>query len=1022
MPWEVIPDKHNNVRPHDAMWRIRWSEPTNYDSEGDPVYFWCGHYHKQWLAESNCDEWNRIGKSPYEFMEYTSYMAQKQQTPTHVGIKHDRYFSPGNGSDPRTTVSWGFRDCVITESSGKEVFRQNSVEAPTAWSDTAVSVVASKYFRGHLNKPETRENSINQVITRVVDRIKLWGTRGGYFQDTSSADAFADDLYYLLVHQYGSFNSPVWFNLGVENTPQQASACFINHVDDSMESIMELAANEARLFKGGSGSGVNLSRLRSKGEPLSVGGKASGPVSFMRGWDSFAGAIKSGGTTRRAAKMVLLDHDHPDIMEFITCKAIEEQKAWALIDAGYDGGFNVENGAYDSIQFQNANHSVRVSDDFMVLTQQNGSYFTVRRTDTKKGIELSARDVLYAISQATHLCGDPGLQFDDTINKWHTCPITDRIWASNPCSEFVFLDDTACNLASLNLLNFLDHENKFNIGAFIKACEVFITAQEIIVGFADYPTDKIKQNSIDYRPLGLGYCNLGALLMVLGLPYDSKEGRSLAASITSLMTGAAYRRSAALAAILGPFNGYRQNAPDMLLVMEMHLKETLTLRTYKDLDEEIITNALNIWQTAVNLGKTHGFRNAQTTVLAPTGTIAFMMDADTTGIEPDIALIKYKKLVGGGTIRIVNQSVERALYSLGYDAQQISFIINTLDKTGDIGGAPDLKNMHVPVFDCAFSTKPGGRSISWRGHVEMMAAVQPFISGAISKTVNMPSDCTVDDIYDAYMTAWKLGIKAIAIYRDGSKRTQPLTTRKEDSSPEDSTGNEILAKALESPLDWPTILQNATYEDLDRLFGLLVDEDRIGHLLLEEYKSNHNKPIRRKLPPERHSITHKFSLGNHEGYLTVGLFEDDTPGELFIKMSKEGSTVSGLTDSLAITVSLCLQYGVPLETLIRKFKNTKFEPAGYTGGEKIKSATSVVDYIFRWLEDKFVTKRYVGIDFGSKDKTIIAAFEENMDGEVKLVDVQEVNSGIVCSECGDAMVRAGACYRCLNCGTTTGCG
>ncbi|RYX84162.1 vitamin B12-dependent ribonucleotide reductase [bacterium] len=927
----------------------------------------------------------------------------RAQTSTEKALKFPRHFTQ-NGQDPFDTARWEKRTASITGENGKSVFEQKDCEIPAHWSQLATNVVVSKYFRGPVNTPQ-RETSVKQVIGRVADTIHSWSVSGGYFATPEDAQAFRDELVYLLLHQFGSFNSPVWFNLGVKGSKAQASACFINSVYDDMESIMELAATEARLFKGGSGAGTNLFRIRSSREQLSGGGIASGPVSFMRGWDAFAGAIKSGGTTRRAAKMVILNADHPDIAEFIVCKANEEKKAWALIDAGYNGGFNVPGGAYDSVDFQNANHSVRVTDEFM-RAAENNAHWTTRAVTTGKIVEtLNARDLLHSIAETTHICGDPGLQYDTTLNDWHTCPNTGRINASNPCSEFVFLDDTACNLASINLLKFYNLETgHFDAQGYVKACETFISAQEIIVSFASYPTAKIAENSELFRPLGLGYCNIGALLMAMGLAYDSDEGRAVAGGLTAIMTGAAYRQSARIARNTGPFEGFARNREPMLRVIGKH-RDAVGRIDHSLVAPNVMEEAHKCWDEALLLGQKYGYRNSQTTVLAPTGTISFMMDADTTGVEPDIALVKYKKLVGGGLLKIVNQTVPAALRKLGYDENEIQAIIEYIDKNDTIEGAPQIRDEDLSVFDCAFKAMNGVRSIHHMGHVKMMAAAQPFLSGAISKTVNMPQDCTVEEIMDAYIQSWKLGVKAVAIYRDGSKRTQPLSTST-DAQKADKKEAEV------------------------------------------------KRALRRKLPDERQSITHKFSIAGQEGYFMVGLYEDGSPGEIFIKMSKEGSTISGLMDSFAVAISMCLQYGVPLRVLVNKFSHTRFEPSGYTTNRDIPLAKSLMDYIFRWFDQKFHPNGDNGY-FGKPAPSVegeaepkkaerapataqapkasalptlfSAATHEEGARNGNLADaqaslMQSQSDSPPCPNCGAITVRSGACYKCNECGTTTGCG
>lgn len=784
----------------------------------------------------------------------------------------------------------------------------------------------------------------------------------------------------MLVNQYASFNSPVWFNVGIEEKPQ-ASACFINSVQDTMESILELVKTEGMLFKYGSGTGTNFSTLRSSKEKLSGGGIASGPVSFMRGFDAFAGVIKSGGKTRRAAKMVILNVDHPDIIDFIKSKAEEEKKAHILIKAGYDPGFNVPGGAYDSVQFQNANHSVRVTDEFMKAVLEDKEWHTRYVTTGEICDTYRARDIMRMIAEAAWLCGDPGMQFDTTINNWHTCPNTGRINASNPCSEFMFLDDTACNLASLNLMKFRKEDGSFDVEAFRHAVDVLITAQEIIVDNASYPTKAIEKNSYDYRPLGLGYANLGALLMSLGLPYDSEPARAYAAVITAIMTGEAYRQSALIAKEMGPFRGYELNREPMLGVIRKHM-------SYVDkidkslIPEELYESAKKIWSETYELGQKYGYRNSQVTVIAPTGTIGFMMDCDTTGIEPDIALVKYKKLVGGGFLKIVNNTVPLALKKLGYTDKQIEEIVNYIDKNDTIEGAPHLKPEHLPVFDCAFKPAKGKRFIHYMGHVKMMAAVQPFISGAISKTVNMPNDVTVDDVMQLYIDAWKMGLKAIAIYRDGSKGTQPLSTSIDDEK-KTSAGEE---------------------------------------------KKVEFKPVRRRLPDERNSITHKFSVAGHEGYITVGMYPDGTPGEIFITMSKEGSTLSGLMDAFATAISLALQYGVPLKVLVDKFSHMRFEPSGFTNNPEIPIAKSIIDYIFRWLGKKFLKpeEQPSNVDHTdilneihlSQEKVVLRS-ETLEKYEKQIFEIQ--SDAPPCPSCGAIMQRSGSCYVCPNCGSTSGC-
>src|SRR5467141_2965670 len=820
------------------------------------------------------------------------------------GLRFGRFFTPP-GSHAYDLIEWERRTAAITGEKGQVIFEQKDVEVPRSWSQLAINVVAQKYFRGGLGTPE-RETSVKQLINRVVETLANWGRQGGYFASEEDAANWSEELRYLLVTQQASFNSPVWFNIGVPGRQQQGSACFINSVQDSMESILELVKTEGMLFKFGSGTGTNLSVLRSSKEQLSGGGTASGPVSFMKGYDSFAGSIKSGGTTRRAAKMVILNADHPDILEFIRCKAEEEKKAWALIEAGYNVGFNVTGGAYDSVQFQNANNSVRVSDDFMRAVDGDKKWETKAVVDGRVIDTYKARDLWREIAEATWICGDPGLQFDTTIQDWNVVPNTGRINATNPCSEFVFLDDTACNLLSLNLMKFQNEEGRFDVDQFRRAVDICFTGQEIIVSNASYPTPAIGKNSEALRPLGLGYANLGALLMSMGLAYDSAEGGRFAGAITAIMTGQAFAQSARMAQVKGPFSEYSKNREPMLRVMEKHRQAATQLSTSPE-SAEVVDAARATWDEAVKLGRQHGYRNAQATVLAPTGTIGLMMDCDTTGIEPDLALVKYKKLVGGGLLKIVNGTVPAALRKLGYDEHQVKEIVIFIDENDTIEGAPQLLEEHLKVFDCAFKPVKGMRSIAPMGHVRMMAAVQPFISGSMSKTVNLPTDATAEDIQQTYMESWKLGLKCIAIYRDGCKRSQPLSTS--------------LDKEKKAVAAAPDV----------------------------EYRA-----MRRKLPDERKAVTHKFDIAGHEGYLTVGLYEDGMPGELFVTMAKEGSTISGLMDAFATQTSYALQFGVPLKFMVDKFSHMRFEPSGFTKNKEIPIAKSIVDYIFRWMASHFL--------------------------------------------------------------------
>ncbi len=916
------------------------------------------------------------------------------------GITMKRYFTRP-GIHPYTEVEWEKRSAVISGEKGEVVFEQQNVEIPKAWSQLATNVVVSKYFRGLLGSPQ-RERSVKQLISRVVDTITQWGRKDGHFATEDEAQIFSDELTSLLVQQKLAFNSPVWFNVGVEERPQ-CSACFILSVEDRMESILDWYRKEGIIFKGGSGSGVNLSKVRSSKERLAGGGTASGPVSFMRAADASAGVIKSGGKTRRAAKMVVLDIDHPDIREFIQCKVEEEKKAWTLIEAGYDA--SIDGAAYSSIFFQNANNSVRVTDDFMRAVEENGPWSTRYVTTGEVCETMQARDVLREIAQATWHCGDPGMQYDTTINSWHTCSNTARINASNPCSEYMHLDDSACNLASLNLMKFLRDDGGFDTAAFKHAVDVSITAQDILVDNSSYPTTEITANAKAFRELGLGYANLGALLMSLGLPYDSEAGRQYAAAITALMTGEAYLQSARLAERLGPFSGYAVNREPMLGVIDKHRAYVHKIDpSLVSLD--LLSEARKAWDEALAHGRKVGYRNSQATVLAPTGTIAFMMDCDTTGVEPDIALVKYKRLVGGGLLKIVNNTVPRALKRLGYDHNAIQVIVEYIDEHETIEGAPLLRDEHLPVFDCAFKPTRGSRTIHYLGHVRMMGAVQPFISGAISKTINMPNDATVEDIVEAYLESWKLGLKAVAIYRDGCKRVQPLATGE---------------KKAEVPQ--PVVVAEPA-------------------------------PMRRHLPMDRQAICHKFDVAGHEGYIHVGFYEDGTPGEIFIKMAKEGSTISGLMDTIATLTSLALQYGVPLEALTNKFSHVRFEPSGFTKNPAIPYAKSLTDYIFRFLGSRFLSteqKQSAGLVETSEPKETLpnggggqtlvasngAAVQASGPAPVNVVaartrmEPQAYQNGAItwqaqadapsCADCGSIMIRNGSCYKCLNCGATSGC-
>jgi ribonucleoside-diphosphate reductase alpha chain len=925
---------------------------------------------------------------------------------TRTGLRFDRFFTPP-GSHAYDLVEWERRTAAITSEKGQIIFEQKDVEVPRSWSQLAINVVAQKYFRGAPGSPE-RETSVRQIIDRVVDTLARWGVEGDYFATDEDAENWAEELRFLLVTQQASFNSPVWFNIGVPGRSQQGSACFINSVQDSMESILELVKTEGMLFKFGSGTGTNLSVLRSSREQLSGGGTASGPVSFMRGYDSFAGSIKSGGTTRRAAKMVILNGDHPDVLDFIRCKAEEEKKAWALIEAGYNVGFNVPGGAYDSVQFQNANHSVRLTDEFMNAVADDKEWQTHAIVGGRVVDTYKARNLWREIADAAWICGDPGLQFDTTIQDWNVVPNTGRINATNPCSEFVFLDDTACNLLSLNLMKFQVEGGTFDVDRFRRAVDICFTGQEILVSNASYPTPAISTNSEALRPLGLGYANLGALLMSMGLAYDSDEGRRFAGAVTAIMTGRAFAQSARMADVKGPFSEYAKNREPMLRVMEKHRQAAYDLSDSAD-SADVIKAARETWDEAVELGRVHGYRNAQATVLAPTGTIGLMMDCDTTGIEPDLALVKYKKLVGGGLLKIVNGTVPQALRKLGYDSSAVKEIVEYIDENDTIEGAPHLADDHLKVFDCAFKPVKGSRSIAPMGHVRMMAGVQPFISGSMSKTVNLPTEATVEEIEQTYMESWKLGLKCIAIYRDGCKRSQPLSTS--------------MDKKKEEPA-------------------------------AVEYRA-----MRHKLPDERKSITHKFDIAGHEGYLTVGLYEDGQPGELFVTMAKEGSTISGLMDAFATQTSYALQFGVPLKFMVDKFTHMRFEPAGFTKNQEIPIAKSIVDYIFRWMASHFLPvadAEEAGVIMREEPPAPSAKPDPATGpGALKVIasPVPKVNgnagNGVqtqgsprtrgeasefvgskiafintdapACPDCGAITVRSGSCYKCLNCGATTGC-
>jgi ribonucleoside-diphosphate reductase alpha chain len=983
----------------------------------------------------------------------TPVTANKKVAP---GLSFRRFFTKP-GVSPYDELEWDLRLAQITDAQGNVIFEQKDVEVPKDWSMTATNIVASKYLHGKLGTPE-RETGVRQLVTRVAETIRNWGLAQGYFKTPEDGATFHDELVHILVRQYAAFNSPVWFNVGCDRiepnsdarnwhwnrktqqvefgvtgySSPQCSACFINSVKDSLDSILTLAKTEGMLFKWGSGTGTNLSPLRSSTEGLSGGGTASGPLSFMKGFDAFAGVIKSGGKTRRAAKMVILNVDHPDIVEFIECKQKEEAKAHALVAMGYDGS-HPDSDAYSSIFFQNANNSVRVTDDFMYAVIRDTDFSTKKVQDGSVMTTYKAKYLLQKISEATWHCGDPGMQYDTTVNRWHTSKNTARINASNPCSEYMFLDDSACNLASLNLLKFAPN-GTFDVEAYRHAVDVLITAQEILVDNAGYPTEMIMRNSHDYRPLGLGYANLGALLMAAGLPYDSDAGRDYAACVTAIMCGEAYLQSSRIAELCQPLTpatdptkknlaetnlgsasmpggacpGWYINREPFLDVIRMH-RASVNNISKGNVPTPLYESSKQCWDEALAHGEKHGYRNSQVTVLAPTGTIGFMMDCDTTGVEPDLALVKYKKLVGGGMIKIVNQTVPTALFKLGYDHDQANAIVSYIDATGTIEGAPHIKDDHLAVFDCSFKPAKGTRSIAYMGHLRMMAAAQPFISGAISKTVNLPENASVEDIMEAYLQAWKLGLKAVAVYRDGCKKSQPLSaagTKTANSSKEDA---------------------------------------RVAAAAAHEEEENPNGPpraVRHKLLEERMSVTHKFKVGDHEGYLTVGLYPSGEPGEIFITMAKEGSTVSGLMDSFSCAVSIALQHGVPLKLLCEKFAHTRFEPSGWTGNTDIGFAKSIMDYIFRWLQLRFLTGQQQMLFDNLRPKSWSApgtAATDDLNGSMdaraqgsepragsfhaadalsSLIDLGDAPS---CSFCGSIMTRNGSCYRCGSCGSTSGC-
>jgi ribonucleoside-diphosphate reductase alpha chain len=943
-------------------------------------------------------------------MENTPLSTLIEEVATGAPMTIARHFTTP-GVHPFDTVEWELRDARIGHGD-RVAFEQADVEFPSTWSQNATNIVAQKYFRGQLGSP-ARERSVRQMIGRVAGTIADWGRARGYFATSSDADAFEDELTHILLHQIAAFNSPVWFNVGFEEQPQ-CSACFILSVQDTMESILEWNTKEGMIFRGGSGSGINLSNIRGSNEALAKGGTASGPVSFMRGADAWAGTIKSGGKTRRAAKMVVLNIDHPDIVEFIECKAKEEEKAQALRDAGFD--MSIDGDGFHSIQYQNANNSVRVTDEFMTAVENDAEWhLTSRVGGAPVGDPIPARELMRKIADAAWRCADPGVQYDTTINAWHTCPQSGRINASNPCSEYMHVDDSACNLASLNLMKFRREDGSFDVRSFEHSVDIMLLAQEIIVGPSSYPTEEIGVNARAFRQLGLGYANLGAYLMANGMPYDSDAGRATAAAITSLMTGRAYAQSALIAAGLGPYERFMENRDAHIGVMTMHRDASREISGAECGDLELLEAARQAWDDAVTLGERFGYRNAQATVLAPTGTISFLMDCDTTGVEPDFSLVKFKELVGGGQMTIVNGTVPLALQTLGYSEEQIGQIEAHIDEHGTIVGAPGLSDDHLPVFDVAV----GERAISHMGHIKMMGAVQPFISGAISKTVNMPNETTAEDIADAYTQAWRLGVKALAIYRDGSKTAQALRTDAQTEASE--------------PADIDTLIAEAVA--------------KAG-------------PKRRRMPRERQSVTHKFSIGGHEGYITAGKYEDGTVGEIFLTdIGKEGSTLRGMMNSFATAISIALQYGVPLETLVQKFSYMRFEPEGITTNPEIPFAKSMPDYIMRWLASRFLdadTCEELGIltpevrarKAAEEAVTSIASdtagpsLAPDGTGEptngggtpvpptAALTDTPPVvparltglDLGPACSQCGGMMQRTGSCYTCSSCGNNTGCG
>ena len=1078
-------------------------------------------------------------------------------TPHAPGLSFARHFTTP-GINPYDQVVWELRDAIIQDWKGNIIFEQKNVESPVDWSMTATNIVASKYLHGLVGTPE-RESGVRSLITRVSESVRDWGIAAGYFASPEDAATFYAELAHLLINQKVAFNSPVWFNVGCDRlepnsdaqnwhwdadkrqvtfsttgySKPQCSACFINSVQDSLDSILTLAKTEGMLFKWGSGAGSNLSNIRGSMETLSGGGTASGPLSFMRGFDAFAGVIKSGGKTRRAAKMVVLNVDHPDIVDFIECKSKEEAKAYALIAAGYDGS-GPDSEAYSSIFFQNANNSVRVNDEFMSAVERDIEFSTRTVKERRPVATFPARDLMRKIAENTWACGDPGMQYDTTINRWHTSKNTARINASNPCSEYMFLDDSACNLASFNLLKFVSPGGQFDIPAYRHAIGIMTTAMDIIVDAAGYPTEMIAKNSHDYRPLGLGYANLGALLMAFGLPYDSDAGRDFAGTLTAILCGDAYHQSALIAGTCPPLAaatpicqqatatggacpGFYVNREPFLDVIRMHRAEVNKIGksvrsaepfTVPHLDALIAASA-DAWDNALALGEQHGYRNSQVTVLAPTGTIGFMMDCDTTGIEPDLALVKYKKLVGGGMIKIVNNTVPSALIKLGYSEDQVNAIVSYIDATGTIEGAPGIKPEHLACFDCSFKPAKGTRSISYMGHIKMMAATQPFLSGAISKTVNLPNDCTVDDVAEAYMESWRQGLKAVAIYRDGSKGVQPLNVST-DADKKKDTDDKAATKLASDTAASDALLLSFRSAAEESAVALAAANKQIA-LLTTASTQNADaldsqappRAVRHRLPAERASVTHKFGLGGHEGYITVGLYPNGSPGEIFIRMAKEGSTVSGLMDSFATAISLALQHGVPLKVLCEKFAHTRFEPSGWTGNEQIGYAKSIMDYIFRWIQIRFLSGTQLDLFAGLSPQASVpvqgtvnapantitpsiskvdlssfgaaggpaspsSAYPENYfddrtppqqgiapdlqansglekglssfgeaGGPASLTssfadrgiyhaadamkDLYDMGDSPSCATCGAIMTRSGSCYRCMSCGSTSGC-